>query len=164
MTVPTSVESYLVRQSVRYDVIPHAHTSDSSHTAQAARVPGDNLAKSVLLEDGGGYLMVVIPSTHRVDLGTVRRYFKREIGLATERKLADLFGDCEPGAVPPLGPAFGIDTIVDESLFDRDDIYFESGDHCGVVHVTGRDFQKLMADAPRGRFSHRIGTSVAELQ
>ncbi|MCM2313498.1 MAG: YbaK/EbsC family protein [Steroidobacteraceae bacterium] len=163
MTVPTSVESYLVRQSMRYDVIPHPHTSDSAHTAQAAHVPGDSLAKSVLLEDGGGYLMVVIPSTHRVDLGTVRRYLKREVGLATERDLHGLFGDCEPGAVPPLGQAFGIETIVDESLFDRDDIYFECGDHCGVVHVTGRDFQKLMADAPRGRFSHRIGTGVAEL-
>jgi len=106
MTVPTSVESYLVRQSVRYDVIPHAHTSDSAHTAEAARVPG---------------------------------------------------------AVPPLGQAFGIETIVDESLFDRDEIYFECGDHCRVVHVTGRDFQKLMADASRGRFSHRIGMGVAEL-
>lgn len=164
MTVPTSVESYLVRQSVRYDVIPHVHTSDSSHTAQAARVPGDSLAKSVLLEDGGGYLMAVIPSTHRVDLGAVRRYFKREVGLATERELGGLFGDCEPGAVPPLGQAFGIDTIVDETLLAREDIYFESGDHCGVVHVTGRDFQKLMVDAPRGRFSHRIGTAVANLQ
>lgn len=164
MTVPTSVESYLVRHSVRYDVIPHAHTSDSSHTAQAARVPGDSLAKSVLLEDGGGYLMAVIPSTHRVNLGAVRRYFKREVGLATERELRGLFGGCEPGAVPPLGQAFGIDTIVDESLLERDDIYFESGDHCAVVHVTGRDFQKLMADAPRGRFSHRVGTGVAELQ
>lgn len=164
MTVPTSVESYLVRQSVRYDVIPHVHTSDSSHTAQAARVPGDSLAKSVLLEDGGGYLMAVIPSTHRLDLGTVRRFLKRDLGLATERELCSLFGDCEPGAVPPLGQAFGIEAIVDESLFGRDDIYFEAGDHRGVVHVSGGDFEKLMVGMPRGRLSHRIGTPVADLQ
>lgn len=163
MTVPTSVESYLVRQSVRYDVIPHPHTSDSAHTAQAAHVPGDRLAKSVLLEDGGGYLLAVIPSTHRVDLGAVRRFLGRDLGLATEREIGHLFGDCEPGAVPPLGPAFGLEAIVDERLFDLDDVYFEAGDHCGVVHVAGRDFQRLMADLPRGRFSHRIGT-VAELQ
>ncbi|MGB5104363.1 MAG: YbaK/EbsC family protein [Steroidobacteraceae bacterium] len=164
MTIPTSVESYLVRQSVRYDVIPHAHTSDSSHTAQAAHVPGGRLAKSVLLEDDGAYLLVVIPSTHRVDLGAVRRFLGRNLGLATEREIAQLFGDCEPGAVPPLGPAFGLAAIVDERLFEPDDVYFESGDHRSVVRVTGHDFAKLMADLPRGRFSHRIGTSVADLQ
>jgi len=164
MTVPTSVESYLVRQSVRYDVIPHAHTADSAHTAQAAHVPGDRLAKSVLLEDDGDYVLVVIPSTHRVDLGAVRRFLGRDLGLATEREIANLFGDCEPGAVPPLGPAFGLEAIVDERLWELDDVYFESGDHRGVVHVTGHDFQRLMADLPRGRFSHRIGTDVAELQ
>jgi hypothetical protein len=32
-----------------------------------------------------------------------------------------------------------------------------------IQHATGRDLQRLMADLPRGRFSHRIGT-VAELQ
>jgi Ala-tRNA(Pro) deacylase len=155
MTIPSSVASYLDREQVRYDAIAHVHTVDSSHTAEAAHVPGGQFAKCVLLEDDAGYLMAVIPATHRLDLGAVHRQCNRTLGLATEPELAKLFVGCEPGAVPPLGKAFGIDSIVDESLLDREDIYFESGDHRVVVHVSGGDFEKLMADAPRGRFSHR---------
>ena len=33
--------------------------------------------------------------------------------------------DCEPGAVPPLGAAYGLDVVVDDSLTDHSDVYFE---------------------------------------
>jgi len=52
------------------------------------------------------------------DLGAVHRQLNRELGLATDRELVELFKDCEPGALPPLGLAYGIDTILDESLVD----------------------------------------------
>jgi Ala-tRNA(Pro) deacylase len=36
------------------------------------------------------------------------------------------------------------------------DVYFEAGDHEALVHVTGEDFLRLMADAPRGEISHHV--------
>lgn len=155
MTIAASVENYLTHAGVRYDVIAHQHTSNSTHSAQAAHIPGDRLAKCVMLEDSNGYVMAVLPATHRVDLGALRQRFGREFGLAPEGELAGLFVDCEPGAIPPLGDAYGVDTIVDQSLVGAQDIYFEAGDHCALVRVTGSDFLKLMGDAPRGRISHR---------
>jgi Ala-tRNA(Pro) deacylase len=156
MTIAASVKDYLSREGVRYEVITHDHTRDSNHSAQAAHIPGDQLAKCVMLEDSEGYLMAVLPATHKVDLGAVHRQLNRKLGLATDRELAHLFKDCEPGAVPPLGRAYGIDTIVDESLNGAQDVYFEAGDHEALVHVTGEDFLRLMADAPRGEISHHV--------
>lgn len=154
MTIATSVETYLSQVGVRYDVIPHHHTSNSSRSAQAAHVPGDRLAKCVMLEDSRGYVMAVLPATRKVDLGALHRRLGRELGLAAEAELAGLFADCEPGAIPPLGDAYGIDAIVDNSLVGTQDVYFESGDHCALVHVSGSDFLKLMGDAPRDRISY----------
>lgn len=154
MTIAASVQDHLNREGVRYETITHEHTRDSSHSAQAAHIPGDQLAKCVMLEDAAGYVMAVLPATHKVDLGAVHRQLDRKLGLATDRELADLFKDCEPGAIPPLGRAYGIDTILDESLNGAQDVYFEAGDHMTLVHVTGQDFQRLMADAPRGEISH----------
>jgi Ala-tRNA(Pro) deacylase len=91
-----------------------------------------------------------------VDLGAVHRQLNRRLGLATDRELTDLFKDCEPGAIPPLGRAYGLETILDESLNGWQDVYFEGGDHVALVHVTGEDFLRLMADAPRGEFSHHV--------
>ncbi|HKE95343.1 MAG TPA: YbaK/EbsC family protein [Povalibacter sp.] len=154
MTIAASVAGYLSRAGVPYDVIAHTRTSNSSLSAEAAHVPGDQLAKCVMLEDDGGYVMAVVPASRRVDLGAIHERLGRSLGLATEGELARLFADCEPGAAPPLGNAYGIDCIVDDGLAAEADIYFEGGDHRALVHVSGRDFLKLMGNAPRERISH----------
>src|SRR4030088_2817231 len=41
--------------------------------------------------------------------------------------------------------------ILDERLVGSPEIYFGAGDHVALVHVSGNDFLKLMADAPRGQ-------------
>jgi Ala-tRNA(Pro) deacylase len=156
MTIAASVQQCLAREGVDYDVIAHERTRDSNHSAQAAHIPGDRLAKCVMLADDNGYLMAVVPATHKVDLGAVHRRLNRELGLATDRELLELFKDCEPGALPPLGLAYGINAILDESLVDAADIYFEAGDHRALVHMSGRDFLKLMANAPRRTISHHL--------
>jgi Ala-tRNA(Pro) deacylase len=156
MTIAASVQDCLAREGVHYDVIAHERTRDSNHSAQAAHIPGARLAKCVMLEDDRGFLMAVVPATHKVNLGAVHRQLNRELGLATDRELLELFKDCEPGALPPLALAYGIDAILDESLVDAPDIYFEGGDHQALVHVSGRDFLKLMADAPRGEISYHM--------
>ena len=156
MGIAASVQDYLTREHVQFNTITHTHTRDSARTAQSASVPGDQLAKCVLLEDDNGYLMAVIPATHKVDLGAVHRELNRELGLATERELAGLFKDCEPGAIPPLGQAYGIDMVVDRSLVDTPDVYFEAGDHRSLIHVSGGDFLKLVADSPQRSISRHV--------
>lgn len=64
-----------------------------------------------------------------------------------------LFPDCTPGAVPPFGEAYGIDTVFDDSISEQADIYFEGGDHATLAHMAGPTFCKLMAHAKHGRFS-----------
>jgi len=61
--------------------------------------------------------------------------------------LAIMFPDCELGAVPALGPAYKLDTVVDESLRGQEEIYFEAGDHEELIRVSGGDFESLLQDA-----------------
>jgi len=154
MSIAASVERHLQQLGVKYDVIPHHHTSNSAYSAQAAHVPGNQLAKCVILEDDEGYVMAVLPATRKVNLGALHSRFGRDLEIAMEDELAELFVDCERGAMPPLGDAYGIDVVVDKSLVGNQDIYFESGDHCGLVHVSGADFLRLMGDAPRAAISY----------
>ena len=79
----------------------------------------------------------------------------RNLGLATESELAKLFSDCEIGALPALGPAYGIETVVDDAIAEQPDIYFEAGDHEQLVHVSAESFNALLGDTARhGHFSH----------
>jgi Ala-tRNA(Pro) deacylase len=84
----------------------------------------------------------------------LRSQLQRDFRLASEDEIAHLFKDCEPGAVPPLGPAYGIETLLDEALANLDEVYFEAGDHEQLVHIRGEDFQGLLTGVRRGYYSH----------
>jgi Ala-tRNA(Pro) deacylase len=153
MSIAASVDSYLSRSGVPYDLVPHVRTSNSSQSAQAAHVSGNQIAKCVMLQDDRGYVMAILPASHRLDVDALDEQLGRSLSMADENELARMFMDCEPGALPPLGKAYGIEAVVDEDLLTADDVYFEAGDHLALVHVSGMDFLKLMGDAPLASIS-----------
>ena len=155
MAIASTVSNYLAECDASYDILTHPHTASSGESAQAAHVSGIRLAKSVILEDEQGYLMVVLPSNRQVNLGELHRQLNRNLGLATESELRGLFKDCEIGALPAVGPAYGMETVVDDTLAEQSDIYFEAGDHEQLIHVSAETFQTLLGErAGHGRFSH----------
>lgn len=156
MSIARSVEQYLKEHAVDYELVHHPRSVTSMSKARLAHVPGEQLAKSVLLEDEAGYLMAVIPSTHRIDLGKLHHQHNRRIGLAVEREVTELFPDCDPGAIPAIGAAYSLDTIIDDTLLAQPDVYFEAGDHEELVHLSGAEFGALMAGVPHGQFTHLV--------
>ena len=156
MAIAMTLRQYLEKSGVHFDVLPHPYTTSSMSTAEAAEIPGDKIAKSVILEDEQGYLMAVIPATHHIELGMVSHQLQRRLGLATESELSTLFSDCELGAIPPMGNAYGLKVIMDDSLNQTDDVYFESGDHTDLIHLRGEDFRKLNQNAVHGNFSRHL--------
>jgi len=107
------------------------------------------------MEDDQGYIMVVLPSNRQVNLGELHRQLNRNLGLATESELSRLFKDCEVGALPAIGPAYGMETVVDDTLAEQADIYFEAGDHEQLIHVSSETFQSLLGEKTRhGCFSN----------
>lgn len=156
MAMADTLTRYLRAQDIPYDLLHHPHTATSMEAAQASHIPGDQIAKTVLLEDESGFVMAVLPASHRIDLGELHRRLNRRLGLATESELSSLFRDCETGAVPPIGPAYGIHTIVDDSLAEQSEVYFEAGDHEQLVHVSGETFGALLGEVEYASFSRHV--------
>ncbi|NHZ69916.1 MAG: hypothetical protein GWP20_01645 [Thermotogales bacterium] len=154
MTIAVTQQRYLVRKNTAYDLMLHPHTESSHETAEAAHIAEDHIAKAVVVKDVSDYAIVVIPASNRLKMDTLRHELNRDLRLATEQEIAGLFNDCEPGAIPPLGFAYGIETLLDESLTSLADVYFEAGDHEQLVHLRGEDFQALLSGARRGYYSH----------
>jgi len=154
MTTAQTVSGYLQSHHVTYDVIAHPYSDSSRMSADAAHVPPEQLAKAVILSDRRGFLMAVIPGDRHVSLDDLRKRLGRRLSLTPEDRLPPVFRDCESGAIPPLGPAYGMETIVDDSLVGQAEVYFESGDHRGLIHVGGEEFLALLRDAMHGQFAH----------
>ncbi len=157
MGIAMKLSDYLRANEVQYEVVNHTHSGNSMQTAKASNVPARCLAKAVVLEDDTHAVMAVLPASRRLQLRELQASDGHDLRLATEAALKYLFKDCEPGAVPPVGVAYGIETIWDDSLMEQPETYFEAGDHETLVHMKTRDFIGLMKGARHMAFSSQIG-------
>jgi Ala-tRNA(Pro) deacylase len=156
MGIATTLQDYLESRGIAYEVVEHPHTDSALRAAEAAHVPGDRVAKPVLLGDDDSYLLAVIPSTHRLDVDRLNQTLARNLVLLPEDEIDATFSDCERGAIPAIGEAYGVDVVIDPSLVHQPDVYFESGDHEHLIRMAGDDFRGLMAHAPRAQVSHHL--------
>ena len=153
MAIATTLKSYLDEHSVEYDTLEHAHTDTAMDSAKSAHVPPYQMAKAVVLEDEDGYIVSVLPSNNRLNLGWVSEELERDLKLATEPELKKLFSDCATGAIPALSEAYGLKVIWDDQLKHASDIYIEAGDHEHLIHLRGDDFKQLMESLPHSIIS-----------
>lgn len=153
MAYATTVAEFLERHHLAHELVSHAPTGSSLDSARAAQIPPERIAKGVLLTADGKYLLAVTRADCHLNLDELRRQLQLPVELATREDLESVFDDCVLGAVPPLGPAYGIDSVWDEELMKEPDLYFELGDHTHLVHVRTQDYLALLHNDRRGSFS-----------
>jgi Ala-tRNA(Pro) deacylase len=153
MSIPARLSSYLDQRGARYDVCPHELSRSSVQTARCAHVPPRQLAKPVIVEDDAGCVMVVLPADRNVKLAPLSRLLGREhLRLADKRRVEALFADCEHGAVPALGMAWGLEMVVDDELEANAVVYMEGGDRERLLRMSHDQFHTLMLAARHGHF------------
>jgi Ala-tRNA(Pro) deacylase len=153
MSIPSRLSSYLEQRGALYEVCAHEHSRSSAETARTAHVPPHQLAKSVIVEDDVGFVMAVLPADRSVKLGPLSRILDRkQLRLAEETRITTLFADCDRGAVPAVGMAWGIETIVDDELEASEVVYIEAGDHERLLRMSHEQFHELMRTARHGHF------------
>jgi Ala-tRNA(Pro) deacylase len=154
MAIAETVKTCLEQNEIPLVLVPHPKTYSTHDSAEAAHVGDDHMAKAVVVRDVQGFAMVVIPGDHWLKLDALHNETGRDFALADEVTIDALFKDCKPGAIPPLGPAYGIETFLDNRLTSLANVYFEAGDHEELVHVSGENFQRLLKGVRHGYFSH----------
>lgn len=153
MTVAPTLEKYLASKNIEYDVVMHEATLSSNRTAQASGISGERVAKAVVLRDGSGFILAILPASHRISLPDLERLLGFDVALATEQEIQQLFEDCALGAVPAAGECYGLDVVIDDSIETQPEVYLEGGDHATLIHLTHAQFASFTEQARHGRFS-----------
>lgn len=158
MSISSHLSSYLDQRGARYEVLAHAHSRTSAETARSANVMAGHLAKSVILEDASGAVtMAVIPADKSLQVEALERMLGRKsLRLTDEERIAMLFKDCEPGAVPSIGMPWGIETVFDDELAESEVVYMESGDHERLLRLSHAQFHALMSAQRHGQFCEAL--------
>ena len=152
------IERYLDEHLIPFDIVAHPHSHTSPETARYAGIDASRLAKGVLLEGQDCQLVAMIPADQEIHFGKLGLDQGIAFSLAEEARVRELFTDCEPGVIPGLPNAWGVEMVWDDSLMAQPDIYLEAGDHERLVHVETRYLREMFEDAPHCRFTQRRGS------
>ena len=153
MAIAKTLMNYLKDRGIDYETVTHEHTATAVASAHAAHVPAHQVAKAVVLRDESGYVLGVVPANHDVELDWVNEVMNRKLEMACEDEFKALFSDCETGAVPALGEAYGLQVVWDDELGFTADVYIEAGDHEHLIWLERREFRKLMKGLPHSIIS-----------
>jgi Ala-tRNA(Pro) deacylase len=134
------VREYLLTHGISYEIEEHELAYTTSRVAETEHVSAKEMAKPVILLADDRFVMVVVPGHRRVDLEKAKAAIGcDDVRMATEGEFAPAFGDCEPGAEPPLGAMYGMRTIVDERL-TTPRVTFRGGDHTHTITMARDDY------------------------
>jgi Ala-tRNA(Pro) deacylase len=149
-----NVQQYIEQRGIPFRMLNHQPTYAAQRLAQVMHVPGEEVAKAVLLRADDGFVLAVLSATRTVDLERVREIVgAASVDLASEPDCGSHFADCELGALPPFGSKYGMRTLVDRSLSEDEEIVFEGNTHHEAIRMKFRDYLEL--ERPRlADFSH----------
>lgn len=138
-----SVPSLLTDRCIPFQVLVHPPAFSAQKRAKYLHVPGDEVAKCVLLKGPAGFVLAVLPATRQVNTEQLAAAVDGPVRLASSTEVADVFRDCECGVVAPFGTRYGLPTFLDDALAPDTWVVFELNTQTEAVRMRCRDFEEL---------------------
>jgi len=144
--MPTQkLQDYLDQHDIQYVTISHSPAYTAQRIAELTRIPGKELAKTVIVKVDDKLAMAVLPASRRVNLKHLQEAIGAdEVTLSSETEFNELFPDCEVGAMPPFGNLYDMGVYVAEQLTEDDEIAFNAGSHSELVKMSYNDYANLV--------------------
>jgi Ala-tRNA(Pro) deacylase len=132
-----------MEHGISYETRAHPKAFTVGEIAEAEQVPGEQMAKVVMVHFDEGLVMAVVPGNRRLDLEKAKTALNStEVRLATETEFSPHFPDCEVGAEPPFGALYGVPMLVDNTL-RSEEITFNAGTHTETLTMALSDYLEL---------------------
>jgi len=145
MAVSKALAAFLKKQKVAHKSLKHPVVYTAQEIAAAQHVPGDQLAKCVVVKHDKGFHLAVLPATHLIDFAKLKKLLKaKKLKLASESDIKRLFPDSEVGAMSPFGNIYNVPVIVDKTLTGCAEMVCNAGNHTTTIKLWYKDFEKLV--------------------
>ena len=130
---------------VKFVTIRHSIAYTAQQIAESAHIPGNEMAKTVMVKLDDRLAMAVLRSTDKVDIDLLRGAAgSTKAKLATEVQFQGMFPGVELGAMPPFGNLYDMAVYVDEGLTRDERIAFNAGSHSELIQLDYADFERLV--------------------
>src|SRR5579885_2918187 len=147
MTCQEHLVRYFRENRVKYTILPqHPRAFAALQSARYEHVPPGSVAKVVIVWIGERIAMLVLPASKQVNFHKLQAYWVTEkVRLAREVDFADIFHDCDLGAMPPFGNPYDLEVYMEESFIkkEKEIIFFSAGTYTDAMGIKCSDFMRL---------------------
>jgi len=150
------LKKFLDDNGIKYVSIQHSAAYTAQEVAALAHIPGELMAKTVMVKIDGRMAMAVVPASHQIDFDRLREVAGAESAeLASEEEFKDYFPACDVGAMPPFGNLYDLPVYCANALSEDLEIAFSAGSHSELIRLAFADYEQLVQPEV-ARFSKRI--------
>ena len=150
MALAARLEQFLARKGIPCMELPITPSANLETAVAASNQPRADFIQATVLIDTGGAIMVVHPFDSALDLEAVHQLTGRKLQALTTRQTMRLFGDCDPGFVPPIGGAYNLPVLIDDDVMQARRLLFTGGSGESIVELQDRHFRLATAGARHG--------------
>ena len=145
MTVSRRLKEFLDANDIVYDVMTHKTAYTAQEVAAAQGVTGWQVAKTVVVNCDGRYMLLVLQAPAMVDFKHLEKALGcKEARLATEAEMEKLFPGVELGAESPFGNLYDLTVFIDQAFADVSEMVFNAGSHTETIRIKYADYAKLV--------------------
>ena len=139
------LKRFLDDNGIKFISIQHSAAYTAQEVAALAHIPGEELAKTVMVKIDGVLAMAVVPASHQVDFERLREAAGAEHAeLAGENEFKDYFPACDVGAMPPFGNLYDMPVYCSTALSEDLEIAFTAGSHSELIRLAYADYEQLV--------------------
>lgn len=140
MIIAARIKQLLDTYRIVYRVLPHKRIDSLSQAVKFLALDATQVFTTQVLHDEQGMLLVVFPSSSKIDFVKLNRASQRNLKLLAEISVNRIFIDCEAGCWPPVGQAYGLEVIIDKSIKQHTEIFFCAGTYTSMLKMRTTDF------------------------
>lgn len=136
------IKKLLDKKNIQYKLKHHEPVYTSE---QAAKVRGDKLeqgAKAIIMKTKNDFIFAVISGAKKIDSKKLKKIVKSKNLSFVDKEKVKEFG-LESGSVPPFGSIIGLQTYVDKSLTENEEIAFNAGSLTDSIKMRLKDYLKV---------------------
>ncbi|GBD37346.1 Prolyl-tRNA editing protein ProX [bacterium HR36] len=131
-----------------YSWLFHRPVYTSEEAATVRGTPLATGAKALLLKADDRFILAVLPAERKLDNRRLREHLGvKSLRFASREELLQITGVL-PGAVPPFGSLFGLQTYCDPTLLEQPEINFNAGDNAVSMLLGSADYSRVEKPIP----------------
>jgi HD-like signal output (HDOD) protein/prolyl-tRNA editing enzyme YbaK/EbsC (Cys-tRNA(Pro) deacylase) len=153
------LQHYLDSHHARYELLERNRERGLEVAAKASGFPFEKVARATILEDEKGLVLAVTHLGALIDINRLNEYMERNFKPLAGSLIDRIFHDCAPGCHPPVGGAYRLEVIVDQSLDEADVLYFEPGSIDAWIKMPKDEFLRVINPSSTFRCSSPIPKS-----